>query len=157
MLFLSVIVFPSHPPTDYLQWNMVRAEVSDIKCHILLKETDEQQNNLNVKMMEKQEELIHFILSFLSNLSMHHHSRSSTVYDFVPFNLFHSVILYCWYQQWKTIVKIRGSWDHHNMGTDNRNWFTSLYKIWPTRNDIWLFCCSRNNFTFLPLPTTNFW
>lgn len=53
----------------------------DIKFHVLLKETDEEQNNLSAQMREKQEELIHFILSFLSNLFMHH-SKSTAAYDF---------------------------------------------------------------------------
>lgn len=53
----------------------------DIKFRVLLKETDEQQNNLSAQMREKQEGLIHFILNFLSNLFMYH-SKSATAYDF---------------------------------------------------------------------------
>lgn len=55
--------------------------LGDIKFHVLLKETDEQQKNLSAQMREKQEGLIHFILSLLSNLFMYH-SKSARVYDF---------------------------------------------------------------------------
>lgn len=53
----------------------------DIKFHVLLKETDEQQKNLSAQMREKQEEPIHYMFSLLSNLPVHH-SKSATAYDF---------------------------------------------------------------------------
>lgn len=50
----------------------------DIKFHVLLQETNEQQST---QIRGNQEEPIHYMSSLLSNLSVHH-SKPDTAYDF---------------------------------------------------------------------------